>query len=196
MPLTDKVIKEANNYFELKENIPIEYACMKYPKLLAMMHFEVHRYNIDDFGTIMTMDTNAMFGMMKLSTYVFTPSKGASVPFLLIDTMQMKKKALAYVEYYDCTKEGAIMDSSCNQQKEFASFKDYDEKPAWYISKRTTYSLIKEKGENSQEQLDDMVLTCLKRYLETAKNAPKDSNNLIGLKKLSTRNVGSKRYFK
>ena len=27
-----------------------------------------------------------------------------------------------------------------------------------------------------------MVLTCLKRYLDTAKKAPKDLNNLIGLK--------------
>ncbi len=182
MTLTKKVVTLANEYFELKEDTPIEYSHMQYPKLLALMHFDIHRYSIDDFGTIMTMDTNAMFGMMKLSTYVFTPSRGISVPFLLIDTMLMKKKALAYVEYYDCTKDGAIMDSSYDQQTEFKNLPNYNEKPAWYIGRRTPYSLIKEKGNNSQEQLDDMVFTCLKRYLETAKKAPKNLNNLIGLK--------------
>ena len=183
MLLTDKVIEETNKYFSLKEDTPVEYAYMKYPKLLPIMHFKVHRYNVDNFGTITTMDTNAMFGMMKLSTFVFTPSIGLNVPFLLIDTMCMKNKSLAYIEYYDCTKDGANLPEIDNQVVEFAKFKDYDEKPAWYISRRTPYSLIKEKGDNSQEELDNMVLTCLKRYLKGAKSSGINADNLIGLYK-------------
>ena len=181
MSLTNKAIQEANNYFSLKEDTPIEYAHTKYPKLLPIMRFEVHRYSVDNFGTITTMDTNAMFGMMKLSTFVFTPSIGLNVPFLLIDTMCMKNKSLAYVEYYDCTKDGASLPEADKQVNEFAKFKDYNEKPAWYINRRTPYSLIKEKGDNSQDDLDNMVLTCLKRYLEGALNCGINSDNLIGL---------------
>ncbi len=181
MSLTDRAIQEANNYFSLKEDTPSEYLNMKYPKILPIMHFKVHRYKVDGFGTITTMDTNAMFGMMKLSTLVFTPSIGLNVPFLLIDTMTMKKKSLTYIEYYDCTKNGASLPCSDSQVNEFSKFKDYDEKAAWYVNRRTPYSLIKEKGDNSQEELDDMVLTCLKRYLEGAKSSDINKDNLIGL---------------
>ncbi len=182
MTLTEQAVAAVQKQFMLQEDTPAVYAAMKYPKLLPMMHFTVHRYRADGFGTIMTMDTNAMFGMMRLSTLVFTPAAGATIPFLLIDTMQMKKKSLAYVEYYDCTQNGATLPGAEDQPKEFAAFPDYAEKSAWYVARRTPYSLIKKKGENTQQQLDAMVLTCLERYLAAAKTAPKDPANITGLR--------------
>lgn len=182
LTLTQKAVAAAKRHFTLQEDTPAEYAAMRYPRLLPMMHFTVHRYRAEGFGTVMTMDTNAMFGMMRLSTLVFTPAAGAAVPFLLIDTMQMKKKSLAYVEYYDCTQNGAALPGAQQQPEEYKNFPDYAEKFAWYVARRTPYSLIKEKGENTQQQLDDMVLTCLERYLTAAQTAPKDAANLTGLR--------------
>lgn len=181
--LTKDIVALAKEYLPLKEDTPAEYASMKYPKLLPMMRFTVHRYRAEGFGTVTTMNTSGMAGLMKLSTFVFTPSAGASIPFLLMDTMTMgKKKSLAYVEYYDCTANGAILPDASNQPKEFAHLSDYPETPAWYVNRRTPYSLIKQRGERSQKELDDMMLTCLKRYLASAKTAPKDAANLAGLK--------------
>ena len=182
MTLTERAVAAAQKHFTLREETHAAYAAMQYPKLLPMMHFTVHRYRADGFGTVMTMDTNAMLGMMRLSTLVFTPAAGAAVPFLLIDTMQMKKKSLAYVEYYDCTGKAPALPGAENQRREFANFPDYAEKPAWYVARRTPYSLIKEKGDNTQQELDDMVLTCLERYLAAAEAAPKDPANLVGLR--------------
>lgn len=174
--------KLAGQTFQLKEITPALYASMKYPKLLPMMRFCVHQYDAEGFGNLMTMDTSAMGGMMKLSTIVLTPNSGKQVPFLLIDTMEMKKKRLAYVEYYDCTKTGAILPGAEKQPQEFRHIPDYAEKPAWYVERRTPYSLIKGGEHVSAEELQEMVITCAKRYFEAAKGAEVNTENLIGLK--------------
>ena len=75
---------------ECTEITPARYARMKYPKLLPVMHFEVHQYRCP-FGNFMLMNTNAMFGQMLLSTAVFTPAADRNLPVLLIDGMKMKK---------------------------------------------------------------------------------------------------------
>lgn len=179
--VTSLAVELAKAAFPAREITPPAYAAMKYPRLLPMMRFTCHQYELEGYGNLFTMDTRAMGGLMQLSTVVFTPWAGAAVPFLLIDTMQMKKKSLAYVEYYDCTASGAALPKSEGQRAEFAQIPDYAEKPAWYIDRRTPYSLIK-GGEGADPQaLEAMVRTCLERYLSGAAEAPKDLANLTGL---------------
>lgn len=173
---------QASGVFPASEVTPASYAAMKYPKILPVMRFTCRQYALEGFGNLFTMDTNAMGGLMKLTTLVFTPSAGGEVPFLLIDTMEMKKKRLAYVEYYDCTAGGASLPESENQGAEFAALPDYGEKPAWYVAKRTPYSLIKGGEGADTGALDAMVRTCLERYLRAAGNARRDSDNLEGLR--------------
>lgn len=62
------------------------------------MKMHVKQYKVDQFGYIMMMKTS-MLHLMSLTTISFTPSKGLNVPYLLIDTMSMSKKRLAYVEF-------------------------------------------------------------------------------------------------
>lgn len=176
------VVELAGQELNLKEITPARYASMKYPKLLPMMRFTVHQYEAEGFGHVMTMDTKAMGGMMKLSTIVLTPNSGKRLPFLLIDTMEMKKKSLAYVEYYDCTEGGAKLLDADGQQEEFKAIPDYAEKPAWYVQRRTPYSLIKGGEGVLTEELNRMVMTCAKRYFAAVKEAEVDAKNLVGLK--------------
>ena len=178
----EQVIGKATAAFPAREITPPQYAAMKYLKWLPMMRFVCRQYTLKGFGNLFTMETHAMGGLMKLSTMVFTPYSGKSVPFLLVDTMEMKKKRLAYVEYYDCTAKGASMPESERQAAEFAALPDYAEKPAWYVSRRTPYSLIK-GGEGADDAaLEAMILTCVDRYLNAAKDAPIDPDNLPGLR--------------
>lgn len=180
--LSQRVTARAREVFPSQDITPSRYAAMKYPKFLPMMRFTCHQYVLEGFGNLFVMDTSAMGGMMKLSTMVFTPSAGARVPFLLVDTMEMKKKRLAYVEYYDCTAAGAALPQAEGQKAEFAAIPDYDEKPAWYIARRTPYSLIK-GGENADgKALEAMVMTCVDRYLAGAKAASVDPADLDGLR--------------
>lgn len=178
----DQVIERALAAFPAKEVTPPQYAAMKYPKWLPMMRFVCHQYTLEGFGNLFTMQTRAMGGLMKLSTMVFTPYSGKSVPFFLADTMEMKKKRLAYVEYYDCTASGASLPASEGQPEEFAALPDYAETPAWYTARRTPYSLIKGGEGADAAALEAMLLTCVDRYLEAAKTAPADPANLPGLR--------------
>lgn len=180
--LVGQVTQKARDTFPSLEITPAQYASMRYPKLIPIMRFTCHQYTLDEFGNLFTMETSAMGGIMKLSTLVFTPSSGKAVPFLLIDTMEMKKKHLAYVEYYDCTAHRATLPCAEGQREEFSSLPDYAEKPAWYVSQRTAYSLIKGGEGADPKVLETMVLTCVDRYLAGAKVASADPANLDGLR--------------
>lgn len=180
--VTGKVIQKTAAAFPAQEITPAQYASMRYPKFLPMMRFTCHQYTLEGFGNLFAMETRAMGGMMKLSTMVFTPYSGKSVPFFLVDTMEMKKKRLAYVEYYDCTARGASLPECEGQVEEFAALPDYAEKSAWYTSRRTPWSLIKGGERADAAALEAMVLTCVDRYLEGAKRAPVDPANLEGLR--------------
>lgn len=182
MALVQQVTELANRHLALREITPPAYAQMKYPRLLPMMRFTVHQYMAEGFAHYMTMETKAMGGLMRLSTLVFTPGEGGNVPFLLIDTMQMARKRLAYVEYYDCTAQGAALPQSDGQQEEFAALPNYAETPAWYVERRMPCSLIKGGQDVDERALNSMVLTCAERYLLAAKSAPKDEANLPGLR--------------
>ena len=94
-------------------------------------------------GCVFAMHTRALGGRMELATLVFTPNVGGDVPLLLVDVMSMGKKRAAFVEYYDCTKDGAPGGALAATGAKFADLPDYPEKPAWYVARRTPYSLIK-----------------------------------------------------
>ena len=180
--MAGRVVQKASAAFPALEVTPPRYASMRYPKLLPMMRFACRQYTLESFGNLFAMETRAMGGLMKLSTLVFTPYAGKSVPLLLIDTMEMKKKRLAYVEYYDCTAQGAVLAGAEGQREEFSFLPDYGEKPVWYVSRRTPYSLIKGGEGADPAALERMVFTCVGRYLEGAKAAPSDPANLEGLR--------------
>ena len=175
----------ADNKF--KDVTPDKYRFMKYPKLIPMMKFSVSCYEIEDIGHLMIMNTNGMGGAMKLQTLSFTPNTGKDIPYLLIDSMVMKKKALAYVEYYNCTQKNLNIEGLGKVKEKYKNVPDYAEKDAWYIKERTQDSLIK-GGENADENLlYDMVRESIDAYLAAAKEAPADKENLIGLKAFQNR---------
>ena len=130
------VLKER---FELREITPEKYRTMGSP----MMRFHLEQYAVEGLGNLCVLRTRAMLGLMKLVTVVVTPNTGKNVPFLLIDTMDMGKKHLCYVEYYDCTAEGADRDLLLAAGAPYADIENYAEKPAWYVSERMKGSLIK-----------------------------------------------------
>ena len=132
------------------------------------------------------LKTRAMLGLMLLTTVVVTPNTGKNVPFLLIDTMDMGKKHLCYVEYYDCTANGADKDLLLAAAAPYADVADYAEKPAWYISERMAGSLIKV---GDRARLEQIALDALQAYGEQAAAAPVKPENLAGLKTFQQRMI-------
>ena len=108
------------------------------------------------------------------------------MPFLLIDTMDMGKKHLCYVEYYDCTAEGADRDRLLAASAPYADVANYAEKPAWYVSERMEGSLIKT---GDKARLEQMATDALRAYAEQAAAAPVKPENIEGLRAFQQRMV-------
>lgn len=168
--------------FELREITPEKYRTMG----SAMMRFQLEQYEAEGLGNLCVLNTKAMLGLMRLTTVVVTPNTGKNVPFLLIDTMDMGKKHLCYVEYYDCTGSGADRDLLLAAGAPYADVADYAEKPAWYVSERMAGSLIKT---GDRARLEQMALDALTAYREQAAAAPVKAENLPGLKAFQQRMV-------
>ncbi len=177
--IVSEITARTEDAFEISKDGIESFSAFKYPKLIPFMKFTANKYTVKDFGTLMTLETKAMGGMMNLATIVFTPSAGVSVPFLLVDVMSMKKKRTVFVEYYDCTENGFTKADEFDKIKaECSEIPEYDEKPAWYVSERTPFSLIKGDIPENDERLVKMISDSVDAYLRAAKSADKTDANL------------------
>ena len=168
--------------FSLREITPEKYRTMGN----LMMRFRLEQYEAEGLGNLCVLRTRAMLGLMNLLTVVVTPSSGRNVPFLLMDTLDMGKKHLCYVEYYDCTAAGADKDLLLAASAPYADVADYAEKPAWYVQERMAGSLIKT---GDRARLDEMTLDALKAYAAQAAAAPVKAENVAGLKAFQKRMI-------
>ena len=168
--------------FAVKEITPEKYRTMG----SLMMRFHLEQYAAEGLGNLCVLKTRAMLGLMNLLTVVVTPSSGKNVPFLLIDTMDMGKKHLCYVEYYDCTAGGADKDKLLAASAPYGDVADYAEKPAWYVQERMAGSLIKT---GDRARLDRMATDALKAYAQQALAAPVKAENREGLKAFQRRMI-------
>ncbi len=169
------------NGFALSQDIDIgKYRLLKYPKLLSMMKMHVKLYKADHFGYIMMMKSS-MLHLMSLTTISFTPSEGLNVPYLLIDTISMGKKRLAYVEFYNTSTKDDF-DNLFSLSEKYKCVSDYDEKKDWYVSERMKGSLIKCGTKENEKELKDMILDALQEYKKTIDCATRDEKSIEKLK--------------
>jgi len=185
MKETEYVEKKIVEFFtkdtEFTEITPDEYANFSYPRRIKLMDFNTQLYRVQGFGHLMTMRTDTRIGM-QLLTCSFTPSEGKNVPFLLIDVMLMGKKHMIFVEYYDCTKDKAPQPLLSRIHRKYDSLPDHEEKPAWYISERTDYSLIKDVPRDMDKMtLAHVAVDSVRAYKAAAFSATSEDDNLSGL---------------
>lgn len=169
----DKTIDELTEIFEKK--IPLKrtdlskWTPMHYPKLIPFMKLDPIRYEAEGYGNLMSLETKAMGGMMKLATVVFTPSAGVCVPLLLIDIMAMGKTRTVFVEYYDLCEETSfkkeVKESLMELKQRYDHLQEYDEKDHWYVKERAPYSLI--KSEKSTVESEEILSKMLREEVET-----------------------------
>ncbi len=164
-----------------------EYSFLKYPSFIPLLKMNINLYSVDDFGYIMIMKTR-MSKLMSLVTISFTPKGGINVPFLLIDTMSMGKKRLAYVEFYNTsTIDDFPLLSSLSEK--YVNILDHKEKDAWYVNERMSCSLIKEGTSKNEYDLKMMIIDALNRYKEVINNASIDLESIINLKKFQEKMI-------
>ncbi|MBQ8994712.1 MAG: hypothetical protein IJ091_02745 [Oscillospiraceae bacterium] len=162
-----------------------QYSHMRYLKWLPIMRFDVERYDLEGYGTVMSMHTTTKMGM-ELLTLSFMPGEGLAVPYLLMDSMSMKSKKCVFVEYYGCGNDHLEEKKLREVWEQYRELPDYAEKPGWYIAEREPYSLIKS---GTEEQLCDMAADSLKAYLLAVESATRDPEYPPQLKKFRERMI-------
>ena len=181
MKIRDGVIRLFTSQLSSCEVTPDKYRSFSYPKFIPMMKFNVKQYKIGGFGGLMTMLTDTPFGM-QLLTCSFMPYEGNKVPFLLIAIMIMNGKKIVFAEYYDCTAEKTPQPLLVQVHEKYKSLPQYKEKPAWYISERTEYSLIKSLDKDAERHLlSGFIADSVRAYKKSALDAGKDIGELEGL---------------
>ena len=179
--IEDKIVDIFTKHTDFEEITPDEYAAFSYPKHIKIMSFKTRLFRIHDYGHLMTLLTDTRLGM-QLLTCSFTPSEGKSVPYLLIDVMLMKKKRMIFVEYYDRTRSRMSQPLLDRVYQKYADLPDHDEKPAWYISERTDYSLIKDiPGDMNKTTLAHVAVDSVRSYKAAAFSVSSMRDNLNGL---------------
>lgn len=153
------------------EELPHDsYTDMAFPSLLKLMKFRTDRYKVENFGHLMVMHTTTKMGM-ELLTLSFMPSGGLTVPYLLVDAMEMKQKRCVFVEYYGCGMEGLESSRLEELYESQRLLPDYAEKPNWYVGERESYSLIKT---GTEQQLVNMAVTSVEMYMAGLQDAHVD----------------------
>lgn len=187
-------ILEYADKHDLSETTKKQYAEFSYFKHIKLMKFTTRQFEIEGFGNLMFMHTNAMGGLMKLLTVSFMPNSGIEMPYLLIDLMSMKKKKACFVEYYDCTGKSLSFEALQKIRQKYSDVPEYDEKPAWYIKERMPESLIKggkvesvPKAEKLEQQLLTLVNDSFAAYMSLISDAKIDLSCLLGLQKFKER---------
>jgi len=179
----------------LKQNVTIDeqvmdmHQNMKYPRFIPIFYFQAHSYQIEEFGSLFTLETKAL-GKMYLTTMVFTPNQGTSMPVLLIDSMSLGKKRAVFIEYYDCTVKKEIPECLVKMARQYGPLPNYQEKNAWYIPLRAPYSLVKGNTVNEEKKLIQMLFDEVREYSQLIKqNTQKHSNNLDELQAFQKRMI-------
>lgn len=162
--ILDAAAAEFGKCLPLTELSTAAYANMRYPKILPLMRFRVRRYAAEGFGNLFSMYTRACAGLMQLATFVCTPNCATSMPLMLVDVMALDGKRAVFVEYYDLTDKGASCVGLEAVAKRFADLPDYEETQAWYVERRTPYSLI--KGGANEARLLAMLKESIAAYAD------------------------------
>ena len=168
--LKTQIMEEIRNTVECSSLPEDGWTDMSFPELIKLMKFRVDRYSVGGFGKLMTMHTTTRLGM-ELLTMSFMPSGGLTVPYLLMDAMNMKNKRCVFVEYYGCGRDDLQSDALEELYETFRLLPDYSEKPNWYVGERESYSLIKS---GTEKQLTDMAVRSVKAYLSLIPQAHED----------------------
>ncbi|MDO5520439.1 MAG: hypothetical protein Q4G58_08105 [bacterium] len=191
--VTKEVIDIVGATVPLQDITPRQYAYVQYPKVIALMRFQVRQYKAEGFGNVMVMNTKAVGGMMELATIVFTPTEGVTMPVLLLDSMLMpkKKQAICFAEYYDCTRNGVTDTKDFDQVAlKYKMYPDYKEDPAWYLSMRTPYSIIKSDLSSQQGHgISQIMKDTVTAYTMTAKRALKGQEDFVKLRQFQQRMI-------
>ncbi len=147
----------------------------KYKKmrLMGIMNFEVHQYDVKDIGNLSVMTMNA--GLMQMSTIILTPSD-KDLPLVSTDYMYILGNRTSYLECYDLVldKEGEyqnLLSSLKDIKKDYKDLDTITPSSAWYDDMRTVGLYMKGKSRDDSRE-EEALTRWIEAVMEYGENLP------------------------
>lgn len=166
----DAAMAELRSHYTVTPVDPGEYDDLT---LYGLMKFDVEQYDIEGVGNLSAMKVNV--GVMQMATFVITPLD-RNLPLLSVDYMYMLGNRIAYIEFYDVVdqKDEAYMNllEELNAVIDtYNQLENVEIDETWY-SYLLTAGAYKNGGFDDDPMLEQMLLDCLKVYLENGSDFP------------------------
>ena len=134
------------------------------------MHFIIHAYDVPGIGNMSTVRMNAMLGLMKMDTVVFTPlTKDA--PFFSYDLIDVLGKQTLLIELYDTCLQPCDLSGLQAVKDRAAALPDTKLEPHWYDHLRLPPSLAK-KGKKLGDAFEKLLEEYFTEYLKLMDTVP------------------------
>ena len=166
----DAAMTELRSHYTVTPVDPGEYDGLT---LYGLMKFNVEQYEIEGIGNLSVMRVN--MGLMQMSTFVITP-RDRNLPLLSTDYMYILANRTAYMEFYDVVAQKddaytALLEELTAAIGGYQHLENAQTTPAWYTP-LTTVTAYKNGGMDEDPMLEQMLVDCLKIYLENGRELP------------------------
>lgn len=164
--------------FNVNERSIGEYASVK----AKGMKFQIHSYEIEGLGAYSTLSMNAMLGLMKMETIVFTPLY-VDAPLFSYDRIFAMKNDTLIVELYNTLVGEYDLSPLAEIKKASDSYTDHDLGEHWYDYLKMSPRISKREkvGKNN---FDEYTISFINGYLDSL-NTAAESNPAVKRMKTS-----------
>ena len=182
--LKTKIKDIVSTSFSLYKNDIGRFEHFSWPKLLKIFKFHEDQYTVNNLCNLSVLEGNSKIGM-NIVTAVFTPSRTRDIPLLIIDKVKMRDKITVFIEFYTFHMKNedniAEINKLLNQMAlKYKDVENYNEKDNWYVEYRNDKSPLKCGTADSENTIDNMIMSYLDMYLHfcaTAKNTVTNAPN-------------------
>ena len=137
------------------------------------MTFTLSAYDIEGFGSLSVIDMSAMFGLMKMESFILTAEE-KDLPLFSGDFIKAAGRCTLIEEFYD-TMITALDEKSANEYRavkaQFASLPAYKTGEHWYDDIRYDFSLAA-TDRSLEKRKERITAAYLKAYLRNVRRAP------------------------
>ena len=167
--MKDLVLSELRKIYTVTERDTGEYHLLK----KSGMQFTIYAYEIKDFGSMSVIDMTAMFGLMKMESFILT-AETRDLPLFSGDFIKAMSKCTLLEEFYDTMLEPIPEADQAVYREVKAKYADlplYSTEPHWYDSIRYDFTLGA-TGKRLKNMKETITADYLAAYLKHAAHAP------------------------
>lgn len=165
--MTEKMLAAIGKGFPLTQLPCGEYATQK----VSGMKFSVRRFRAEGLGAVSVMVASGFFGLMKMDTFIITPTQ-KDMPLFSYDRVHAMGNDTLIFELYDTLLGNADLSALDGVKAKYSHLPDHDLGTHWYDSIKLAVSLSKKGKKTETAAFDGCALEYLEAFVEAAKAAP------------------------